>query len=228
MKKFVLWGHHLKDYREMFDLQDDDLKRNILEFGCGATSFNAEMTKLGHHVTSCDPLFSQPKEELKQEVFEIFDSTVSELELMRQQFQLKSDDEIQRLVASRKQGIETFFADFDQGIKEKRYISCDKGKTLPFKQYEFGLGLINHYLFVNYADHGVDEHVSLIEDMVRVAGEVRVFPLLDKSGKISKLLGPVMLSLQKKQLGVEIRQVNSNLKRAGNAMLRVMTLQCEV
>lgn len=228
MKKFVLWGHHLKDYIEMFDLSDNDLSRNILEYGSGATSFNKEMTDAGYRVISCDPLFSKSHEALESYVFDTFNSTINEMQVMGKQYQLKGDDEIEQLISSRRNGILKFLSDYDLGLNEKRYLPVSVSSSLPFDNYEFGLGLISHHLFVNYTEQGVDEHVRLIEEMVRVTGEVRVFPLLDKNAKISNLLGPVMLELQKKQLGVEIRQVNSQLKRAGNAMLRVMTLQCDM
>ncbi len=228
MKKFVLWGHHLKDYIEMFDLSGEDLSRNILEYGSGATSFNVEMLESGHHVTSCDRMFSKSKDELMRDVFDTFDSTINEMKVKSTQYQLKSEEEIDQLITSRREGIDRFFSDYEQGVSEKRYIASNDRTSLPFNDYQFGLGLVSHHLFVNYDEQGVDEHVQLIEEMVRVAGEVRVFPLLDKNAKISSLLGPVMLELQKKQLGVEIRQVNSMLKRAGNAMLRVMTLKCDM
>lgn len=212
----------------MFDLSDSDLSRNILEYGSGATSFNAEMTDLTHSVISVDALFAKSKTALENDVYDIFDGTISEIKVMEAQYQLKSSDQLSALITSRRQGIERFFADYEKGQQEKRYQAINAKESLPFSDYQFGLGLINHHLFVNYEDKGVEEHVAIIEEMIRVAGEVRIFPLLDKTGQISSLLGPVMLALQQKQLGVEIRQVSSPLKRAGNAMLRVMTLQCEM
>jgi len=35
MRKLVLWGHSVDEYREMFDLSQEDMDSRILEYGCG-------------------------------------------------------------------------------------------------------------------------------------------------------------------------------------------------
>lgn len=228
MKKFVLWGHHLKDYREMFDLSDADLEKRIVEYGAGVTSFNIEMKQLGHQVTSCDPLYSMSRDDLASHVQDVFDTTVSKMKANETEYNWKSCKTLSSLLDKRKEGIKAFLEDYEAGKADKRYIAVKKDAPLPFDDFQFGLALITHHLFVNYDDKGLDEHVSIIQEMIRIAGEVRIFPLLDKFGRISPLLGPVMLALQKSYFGVEVRQVTSQLQKAGNAMLRVWALKCDV
>jgi uncharacterized UPF0146 family protein len=228
IKKFVLWGHHLKDYKEMFDLVESDLQRKIVEFGAGVTSFNLEMQQLGHHVTSCDHLFSMSKKALASYVDDIFDTTVNKMKANESEYNWKSHASLTELIEMRRQGIDAFFKDYEIGKADKRYMPITNNAPLPFDDFNFGLALITHHLFVNYDDKALEEHVSIIQEMIRIAGEVRIFPLLDKFGRISPLLGPVMLALQQSNLGVEVRQVDSQLQKAGNAMLRVWALKCDV
>jgi hypothetical protein len=57
LDKVVLWGRSFADYQRMFVLGEDDRKRSILGCGDGPASFNAEATRLGARVVSCDPIY---------------------------------------------------------------------------------------------------------------------------------------------------------------------------
>ncbi|GAH25802.1 unnamed protein product, partial [marine sediment metagenome] len=61
--------------------------------------------------------------------------------------------------------------------------------------------------FTNRIPHDVDSHLAAVEEMIRVAGEIRIFPLQDYQGEIASLVGPLMLALQQKNYGVEVKQV---------------------
>lgn len=227
LKKFVLWGHRLNDYKAMFNLSESFLETSeIIEYGSGITSFNAEMTALGRKVISIDPMYALTLEEIKASVNEVFDATIETIKNNKEKYNWKNHDALKALIHSRREGIELFYNDFDQGIKEGRYLSCINPDILIAEDCCFDLALITHHLFVNFDDQGVEEHVALIHEMIKIAGEVHVFPLLDKYGQISKLLGPVMLSLQQSQLGLEVCQVGSQLQKSGNAMLRVWAVEC--
>jgi hypothetical protein len=229
LKKFVLWGHHLKDYQDMFNLSDEmlDTKR-VIEYGAGVTSFNAEMNEKGHSVLSVDPIYDLTLDEIKTMVEEVFDTTVAKIKANKDKYNWKSYGDITTLLAERKQGIQTFYDDFEAGKADGRYIGITEGEALQLENYAYDLALITHHLFVNFEDKGEQDHVRLIQEMVRVAGEVRIFPLLNKYGQVSQLLGPVMLALQQQDLGLEVRQVASKLQKAGNAMLRVWAVKCDV
>ena len=58
LNKVVPWGRSLKEYDKMFQLSGEEiLSKKILDCGGGPSSFNAEMTKKGGRVVSCDPLY---------------------------------------------------------------------------------------------------------------------------------------------------------------------------
>lgn len=44
----VPWGRTLEEYKTMFTLSQEDLKKSIASFGYGPASFNFEMIKLNY------------------------------------------------------------------------------------------------------------------------------------------------------------------------------------
>ena len=54
----VPWGRNLSEYRRMFLLTEEDMRKRIAGFGDGPASFNAETTKLGYDVTSLNPIYN--------------------------------------------------------------------------------------------------------------------------------------------------------------------------
>jgi CTP synthase (UTP-ammonia lyase) len=51
------WGRSFDEYCQMYRLTADDLHRRILGCADGPASFNAVMSRRGHAVVSCDPLY---------------------------------------------------------------------------------------------------------------------------------------------------------------------------
>ena len=67
--------------------------------------------------------------------------------------------------------------------------------ALPFADAGFGLALCSRLLFL-YSDHlSPDAHVAALRELLRVAREVRVFPLLTLAGEPSPNLAPVREAL---------------------------------
>lgn len=94
---------------------------------------------------------------------------------------------------------------------------------LPYKTHQFDLVLCTDFIFHHALSH--EKITEIVKELCRVAEEVRIFPLLNHQGKMSDALGPLMLMLQKKNYGVEVRQVPY---QSGNAMLRIWGVECEV
>ncbi len=64
LNSVVPWGRNLGEYRSMFCLTDEDMRKRIAGFGDGPASFNCEAARLGFSVTSFDLIYSFSKEEL--------------------------------------------------------------------------------------------------------------------------------------------------------------------
>ncbi len=227
MRKLVLWGHHVAEYKAMFDLSDEEIRSRILEYGCGPSAMNAVLHQESPLIVSCDPLFRLTKPDLVLKATSLFDKRVKQVLADQGQFDVSQYGGIEAFIASRRAGMSLFFADYEEGLAQERYISRPKDH-LPFMDSKFDYALCSHYLFANPETQPVDFHLALIAELARVAGEVRIFPLIDRVGQPSPLLGPVLLGLQQENYGVEVRDVAYPLYPAGNAMLRIWAQQCHV
>ncbi len=228
MRKRVLWGHHIAEYQEMFDLSDKMMALALLEYGCGASAVNAELhAKHQASVVSVDPLFVLPKSELLQEVTQCQDERIQQVLNDPSQFNVTSYGGMDAFLASRREGVACFFDDYETGVQEGRYKPLP-GAGLPFDDFKFDLALSSHYLFAGSNEQSIEFHLSAIREMARVAKEVRIFPLIEREGTPSALIGPVLLGLQQANFGAEVREVSCALYPQGNAMLRVWAQACEV
>ncbi|MBA2652143.1 MAG: hypothetical protein H0U73_07755 [Tatlockia sp.] len=227
MRKLVLWGYHVDEYLEMFDLTAKDMATNLLEYGCGPTAVNAELTKQGQHIVSCDPLFNLDKDTLFSKASLIFADMVAKIEKDKEKFDFSRYGSLKLLRDERQEGMLKFFSDYDKGKKEERYLGISE-YSLPFADFSFDLALSAHYLFADLDDQDVDFHLQVIKELARVAKEVRIFPLIDRHNQPSPFLGPVLLGLQQDNFGVEVKEVAYHLQEGGNAMLRVWAQVCHV
>lgn len=212
---FVISGHTLDDYRLMFDLDTLDLHKSIINFGCAFDSFNAEMYNQKRNVTSFDNIYEFGLTDLQQYV----DNALMKME---KHFSTCTEKLIpenkEQFFAQKRQSANTFLHDFPLGLKQKRYQNFCASSSEPLLG-KFHLALSSHYLFVR-EDLTLDQHLKAICEACRVANELRIFPL-NEHDVVSPILGPVLLELQKRNFGLEIRQVNYEIQKGSNAMLRV-------
>jgi hypothetical protein len=188
---------------------------------------HAIQQELSKPVVSLDPLFMLDKASLSLKASLMMERLILELKKNQHQFDFSHYGNLESFITARREGLAEFLADYEDGCAEKRYLPLDQ-KTLPFKDFEFEFCLSSHYLFGDLAHEDIDFHMHVICELARVAKEVRIFPLIDWEGQPSPLLGPVLLGLQKKGYGAEVRKVDYNLQSKGNAMLRVWAQQCSL
>lgn len=227
MRKLVLWGHDIDEYREMFDLSQDDLNSSILEYGCGPSAVNFQQTQGNHKTVSCDPLFVLDKDTLASKSVMIFADMAAQVKEEQNRFDFSRSGSYENLVAERQEGMKKFFSDYEQGKIQGRYVGITD-YHLPFADFSFDFALSSHYLFADLDDQTIEFHLAVIRELARVAKEVRIFPLIDREGNTSEFLGPILLGLQQDNYGVEVREVDFHLHQSGNAMLRVWAQQCVV
>ena len=60
-------------------------------------------------------------------------------------------------------------------------------------------------------------------ELCRVAGEVRIFPLLDMQGRRSGHLAPVLEALRGGGLEARLERVPYEFQKGGNEMMRITT-----
>ncbi len=228
LESIMLWGHSLAEYRQMFALSDADLTKSIFDCTAGAASFAAEMHQLGHHVIACDGMYGQTKQALQTKLDQAYQALLAELQRNVDNFRWQNVTSPRALADAWYQTAQVFLQDYDAGLAAGRYIMA-KPPQFEFADHTFDLALCSHFLFHKYFHQDSERFlIDAVLGLARIASEVRIFPLLDVKGNISKLIGPVMLALQQREFGIEVKQVDYEFQQGGNAMLRVWARTCTV
>ena len=214
----VPWGRSFEEYQAMFALSEDDLKKRILGCGDGPASFNAEATKRGSKVTSCDPVYQFESKEIRRRIDEVYTEIMAKMTQGADSYIWDSLGSVEELGKVRMTAMSNFLSDFDAGRRQGRYVPASL-PSLPFSDYEFDLALCSHYLFL-YSDQ-VDEgaHLASMRELCRVASEVRVFPVISLNGETSRHLDSVMTELSKDGIDVSLQAVSYRFQKGATEML---------
>ncbi len=220
LENIVPFGRSLDEYKNMFSLYDGDLGKNIIGVGDGPASFNAEMFALGKAVVSVDPLYIFRAEEIEKQFYSVVDNIISQVKATPDDWVWSNHRSPEHLKENRVNVLQRFVADFEEGKTEGRYIVGEL-PTLDFEDEEFQLALCSHFLFL-YSDHLTYEfHRRSVLEMLRVASEVRVFPLLTLLLKMSPYVQPLIEELKSEGFVVCVEKVGYELQKGGNEMLRI-------
>ncbi len=113
-----------------------------------------------------------------------------------------------------------FLADFAQGKSEGRYMDASL-PYLPFGDNAFDLALSSHFLFLYSEQLDLAFHLRALQEMLRVAPEARVFPLLQIGGAPSPHLQDVLDTFAAQDIQATIEDVPYEFQRGGSRMLRL-------
>ncbi|MFP4652699.1 MAG: SAM-dependent methyltransferase [Phormidium sp.] len=225
LKQVVPWGRSLADYRQMFALTDADLAGSILDSAAGPSSFNAEATAQGTSVISCDPIYQFSVTEIQQRIQQTYPKIIEALDDNRDRFVWDNFSSPQHLGEVRLATMDRFLADFPQGIAQGRYRN-EMLPQLPFETSQFDLALCGHLLFSYSEQLDLDFHLNAIQELARVAREVRIFPIVTNfAGDISPHLAPILKQLPQAGYTLRVETVPYEFQRGGNQMLRVFPSQ---
>jgi ubiquinone/menaquinone biosynthesis C-methylase UbiE len=216
----VPWGRSLQEYVAMFDLSPEELESRILDCGGGPAGFNVEMTRRGGRVTSVDPLYRHTAEAISRRIDETYPGMIESMEAEKPRFVWEHLRSPRQAGETRMAAMRLFLEDFETGRAEGRYIAAELPR-LPFGSGEFDLALCSHLLFLYSTQLSLEMHLQSIREMLRVAHEVRIFPLLDLNGRRSMHVDPVLADLARQGLRPRIREVGYEFQRGGNQMMMV-------
>jgi hypothetical protein len=191
LEQVVPWGRSFSEYERIFALDASDLEKPILGCGDGPASFNAEASKRGHRVVSCDPLYQFSASEIEQRVEETYETVVGQTREHRHQFVWNEFISPEQLGKHRLAVMRRFLTDYEEGKREGRYVAAGLPE-LPFRDSTFGFALCSHFLFLYTAQLSLDFHLASLTELCRVAPEVRVFPLLDLHAQESSYVDPAI------------------------------------
>ncbi len=191
LEDVVPFGRGLAEYKRMFGLTEADLGLRLLDVAAGPAGFTAEATARGGNATAADPIYLYSRADLGRRIHETLDLVIEKTRAARDAYlwiEVRDPDELRerRLAA-----MERFLADYDAGIAAGRYVAASL-PSLPFDDDTFDLALCSHFLF-SYSEHrNRDFHLASVREMLRVAREVRIFPLVQTHGEPSPHVAPVV------------------------------------
>lgn len=218
LEKVVPWGRSYDEYVDMFALTEADLGLRVLSCGDGPAAFNAELTKRGGNVVSIDPVYVFDATQIRNRIDETYDTVMAQMQKNQGDYVWESIPTVEQLGHVRMSVMETFLGDFEAGKQNGRYIAGEL-PILPFKEGQFDIALSSHFLFLYSAHLSAEFHLQALREMLRVAQEVRVFPLLMLDGALSSHLAFVKQELTNDGFRLEIKRVSYEFQRGGNEML---------
>ncbi|PWT83602.1 MAG: SAM-dependent methyltransferase [Acidobacteria bacterium] len=223
LQEVVPWGRSLDEYRGMFALSETDLRGRLLGCGDGPASFNAELAASGksQRLVSVDPLYLFNGPEIATRVEQTYEIILSQVRHNQDRYVWTYFKDPDALGAARLNAMKIFLDDYEAGRAEGRYLVAALPK-LPFNNGLFDLCLCSHLLFLYSAQLSADFHLASMLEMLRVAQEVRVFPLLDLDLQRSPHLDPVMAELQSANFYADVVDVPYSFQKGGGQMLRVI------
>jgi hypothetical protein len=220
LNDIVPWGRSYDEYVRMFALEEADLQRRIIGCADGPASFNAEATRRGVRVVSCDPLYAFAAGAVRERIEVISPEILEQTRKSAATFVWTTIASVDELGLIRMAAMSKFMDDYERGLDERRYIAAAL-PDLPFPDAAFDLALCSHFLFL-YSEHlGADFHVAAVHELCRVAGEVRIFPLLSLDGERSPFVETVSRALTESGIEVSLEVVPYEFQRGGNQMMRI-------
>ena len=221
LTEIVPLGRSRREYDAMFALTEADMCGRILGCADGPASFNAEATGDGCDVVSLDPIYDFSADQIRDRFVEVADGIFEQVRATPDNWVWSFHADLDELMSTRRATVETFARDFRTGRNTPRYIVGELPR-LPFADEEFDLALCSHFLFLYSDQLSTDFHIASIIELLRVAREMRIFPLVALDHQRSPHLDPVFLHLASMGFECEIVDVAYELQRGANQVLRVL------
>ena len=216
--KPIPWGRNASEYLAMFALDDVPTTARILDVAGGPASFAAERSAQGAPTVACDPLYANEKEHLATGIELARESVMRLVREEKERFVWTTLKDPETLERTRMKAMHRFLDDFEAGCASGRYRTGAL-PNLPFEDDSFDLALCSHFLFLYSEDLDLSFHVTAIEELLRVAPLVRIFPLLEMNGQPSRHLERVLETLDSRGHRPRIQQVSYEFQRGGDEHL---------
>lgn len=224
LERVVPWGRSFDEYCRMFSLSGDDLAGRTLGCGDGPAGFNAQATRRGAVVISCDPIYQWSASQIRERIAATYNEVLDQARRNADEFVWDSITSLDELGRLRMEAMNEFLDDFVQGKTDGRYLTAEL-PMLPFADASFDVALCSHFLFLYSLQLDEEFHRRSIRELCRVAREVRIFPLLALGGQRSSYVGGVSTEMRSAGYEVTIERVPYEFQRGGNEMMRIRTLE---
>jgi hypothetical protein len=220
LNEVVPWGRTFAEYQLMFNLSAANLNTRILGCGDGPASFNAEMTQKGHSVVSVDPVYQFSAEQIMQRFQNTYEPIISQVKQNADRYVWQYFQDADELGQSRLAAMENFLLDYEVGKEAGRY-RCQSLPSLDLADRQFELCLCSHLLFLYSEQLSEEFHRAAIQELLRVAHEVRIFPLLKLDCTPSPYVKILAQELSQQGFMVQILPVAYEFQKGGDKMLQI-------
>jgi hypothetical protein len=204
----------------MFRLTEGDLLKGVLDCGGGPASFTAEVSATGYRAVSADPVYRFSGADIRARFDKTADSMMAQIRATPNDWTWIYHRDPDDLLANRRAALDGFLADYEEGMREGRYIVAQL-PVLPFESGSFGVAVCSHLLFLYSELLTANFHVQAVRELCRVANEVRIFPLLTLARQPSPHVDAVRSAVEADGWSSEVVRVNYELQRGGNEMMRI-------
>lgn len=215
---YLITGRTFKEYAAFFDLDIKTLQRiHILDCPSGASSFVAEAKKYGIDAQGCDILYRYDVDSLRLQGEKSIEKIYADTSWAFDN-DLSFYHSIENHKKYRTSALKTFCADFNS--VDYRFAELPK---LPYADKSFDLVLSSHLLFVYDDRLDFAFHKASIEEMLRVAKEVRLFPLVDyKNSRVDEVenFSPFVYKIAE-FFDAEIVKVEFEFQKNANYMMKI-------
>ncbi|MFT3740605.1 MAG: hypothetical protein QM786_17790 [Breznakibacter sp.] len=220
LDQIVPLGRNAREYSLMFDLASFGADTSVLDCGGGPASFNAEWTWKGRRAVSVDPLYAYGAADIKARIDDTFDGVMAQVERNQSRYRWEVFRDVGHLRTRRLRSMELFLADFVHGKQQGRYVAGQL-PNLPFADTAFDVAVCSHLLFL-YHDHiDAEFHLVSIREMLRVAGQARIFPLVGFDGALSPYVPHVIRQLKHEGFKTRLLNVPYEFQKGANQCLVV-------
>jgi hypothetical protein len=191
LKDVVLLGRTFAEYKELFRLDDLDLSsERILDMSAGVGSFCAEATERGYNVTSADPIYNFPTEEIASKSAADLQEVIRQFPEVSHKYNWKFYRDIDGLRRYREEAYQRFLKHYP--THRSQYVTATLPHT-PFQNNQFSLTLVSHFLFLYEDRFNYEFHKRSLLELVRITErEIRIYPLTtlkaEKSSFIDQLI----------------------------------------
>lgn len=220
LEETIPLGRNAGEYNLMFNLSGIRDTATYIDCGAGPSSFNAEMSVAERTVVSVDPLYDFTASDLSARAKTTLEGIMQQVNTNREKYRWDIFRSVDQLKQSRTETMQRFLADYDDGKKQGRYITASLPQ-LPFEDKQFDIALCSHLLFLYDKIFSLDFHLQAIREMMRVAGEVRIFPLVDLNGQPSVHLRDVIKTFRNEQHHTQIINVPYEFQKGVNQCLLI-------
>ena len=178
------------------------------------------MTDLGYSVVSIDPIYQFSAEEIDRRVRATYETVISQVKQNQDRYIWQNFRDADELGNARLNAMEKFLLDYESGKVTGRYLDRSL-PSLDFLDRQFELCVCSHLLFLYSEQLSLDFHLTSILELLRVALDVRIFPLINLDCKPSAYLDPIVRELANAGYRTQVISVDYEFQKGGNQMLRI-------